>query len=333
MRFTSVAGDRTVGALPEMTSRFLSALCWLVTALFGIAILLRLLHLDDWPVVVGLIALSPWDFAPVLAVGLFGVWTRRRLLVLAVALVLSLPLWWSVQAFDPFAQGARPSPGWPRIRIFDANVTWTNTDMAQLAGEIVKDHPDVVALEEVTPSDVEQLKSVSQLSYLRYRLVRPETESTGMGLWSDRPLIDPSEWIDAGHPELRAGVRVGPVTVSLLVVHTFIPGLSVARWKRELAGIAEAAGRLHGARVVLGDFNATSEMYEFEAILRSGLSDLATDSGRGWEMTWSPWPWLPAIARIDHILISPDMAVASYDVGSEFGGQHHSLSATVAVRP
>lgn len=155
-----------------------------------------------------------------------------------------------------------------------------------------------------------------------------------MGLWSDRPLIDPSEWMDAGHPELRAGVRVGPVTVSLLVVHTFIPfGLPVARWKRELAGIAETAGRLHGARIVLGDFNATSDMYEFDAIFRSGLSDVAIDSGRGWEMTWSPWHWLPAIARIDHILISPDMAVTSYQVGSEFGGQHHPLWATVAVRP
>lgn len=253
--------------------------------------------------------------------------------VLATALVLSLPVWWSVQTFDPFAHGARPSPGWPRIRIFDANVTWTNPDMAQLAAEIIKEHPDLLALEELTPSDVQQLNSVPQLLYLRYRLVRPATESTGMGLWSDRSLIDPSEWIDAGHPELRAGVRVGPATVSLLIVHTFIPGLSVARWKRELAGIAKAAGRLRGARIVLGDFNATSDMYEFGTILRSGLSDVATDNGRGWEMTWSPWHWLPAVTRIDHILISPDVAVASYRVGSGFGGQHHPLSATVAVRP
>jgi len=327
-------GDRSVGAIREMTHRFLAVLCWPVAALFGLAILLRLLHLDDSAVVIGLIALSPWDFAPMLAVGIFGVWTRRRVLVLAVALVLALPLWWSFQAFDPFAHGARPPPGWPRIRIFDANVTWTTTDMADLAAEIVKDHPDVVALEEVTPGDLEQLKIVPQLSYLRYQLVRPGTASAGMGLWSDRPLIDPSEWMDAGHPELRAGMRVGPVTVSLFVIHTFIPvGLSVVRWKRELAGIAEVAGRLDGARIVLGDFNATSDMYEFDAILRSGLSDVAIDSGRGWEMTWSPWPWLPAIARIDHILISPDMAATSYQVGSEFGGQHHPLWATVAVRP
>jgi endonuclease/exonuclease/phosphatase (EEP) superfamily protein YafD len=317
-----------------MTHRFLAALCWLVAALFGLSILLRLLHLDDSAVVIGLIALSPWDFAPIFAVGLFGVWTKRRVLVLAAALVLSLPLWWSFQAFDPFAHGTRPSPGWPRIRIFDANVTWTTTDMANLAAEIVKDHPDVVALEEVTPGDVARLKVVPQLSYLHYQIVRLGAESVGMGLWSDRPLIDPSEWMDAGHPELRASVRVGGVTVSLLVVHTFIPfGLSVPRWKQELAGIAEAAGRLRGARIVLGDFNATSDMYEFDAILRTGLSDLATDDGRGWEMTWSPWHWLPAVARIDHILISPEVAVTGYQVGSDFGGQHHPLLATVAVRP
>jgi endonuclease/exonuclease/phosphatase (EEP) superfamily protein YafD len=302
--------------------------------MFGLAIVLRLFHLDNWAVVIGLMALSPWDFAPILAVGIFGVWTRRRVLVLVAVLVLTMPVWWSFQAFDPFAQGARPSPGWPRVRIFDANVTWTTNDMADLAAEITQDHPDVVALEEVTSSDVEQLKLLPQLAYLRYQLVRLGAGSAGMGLWSDRPLIDSSEWMDAGHPELRAGVRVGPVTVSLLVVHTFIPfGLSVARWKLELAGIARAADRLHGARIVLGDFNATSDMYEFDAILRSGLSDLAIDDGRGWKMTWSPWHWLPAVARIDHILISPDIAVISYQVGSEFGGQHHPLSAIVAVRP
>lgn len=301
-------------------------------ALSALVVLLRLSRLDDSGLVIAAISLSPWTFLPLLAAGGWAAWRRRWPMAVVAVVVLIAPGWWAVTQFRPWSTAPAAGAGWPRLRILDANVTWTNTRAAGIAREVARDHPDIVALQEVTPQDLAQLTATGVFARYRWRILVPNPRSAGMALWSDRPLHAASEWVDAGHPELRARLDVGGVEVSLLVVHTFIPiGLPVAQWKQELAGIAAAAGHLSGPRIVVGDFNATWDMQEFQSILSTGLHDVAVESGDGWKPTWSPRPGLPAIVTIDHVLVSRRVVPVSYRLGPNPGSEHRSLLVTLAV--
>lgn len=317
-----------------------------VVAATAALVAVRQAHLDRAGVLVAALAGAPWVWAPaalvlaaLVARGLGGgrrpVTAALPTAALLTAAVLALPAWWAAGQFDPW-RSASPAPaGAPTLRVFDANVTWYNDRAPGIAAAVGDDHPDLVTLEEVTPPLVAALDATAAFRRLRYRLLDPQWRSTGMAVWSDRPLRDASVWSDAGHPELRARLRVGPAMTTVLAVHTFIPVLLPEReWRAELAGIASVAGRLRGPRIVVGDFNATWDMWELQAILRRGrLSDAAVDTGHGGSFTWRPEPGWPAVITIDHLLVSAQLAVQRYRVGPDPGAQHRSLEVTVALRP
>ena len=315
--------------------RLLGGVAWTVVVASAAVVVARLAHLDDVAIVVGVLALSPWVFVPALAAAVVGVGTRRPTLAVVAIAALVAPAWWTAQQWDPFASTAAPPPGWRRLRVLDANVTWTNPDMSGIAAAVARDRPDLVALQEVTPGDITALDATHVLDRYRFRLLAPDNQSAGMALWSDRPLVAASVWTDAGHPELRARVRVGAATLSVLVVHTFIPVLlPLGQWKAELRGIAAAARHLTGPRLVVGDLNATWDMYELGDILRAGqLRDAAVATGNGWRPTWSPVTWLPPLIQLDHALVSSGVAVTGYVLRPVAGAQHRSLTIGLSVRP
>jgi endonuclease/exonuclease/phosphatase (EEP) superfamily protein YafD len=305
-----------------------------VGVLFVITVL-RATHLDGTALVIGAIALTTWIYLPAWAVAMFALLTRRWLLAAAAITLIGVQLWVVLPEIDPFPVSQPRAAGWPRLRILDANLTWTNSNMDGIASEILRDRPDVVSVQEITPSDVAALRSRHVLEHFHWSLVAPSEHSEGMALWSDIPLTGLALWSDAGHPELRATVDIAVGTsLALLAVHTYIPvTLPVRVWKHELAGIAQAAKSPRGATLVIGDFNATWDMYEFQAILHAGYRDAAVVAGDGWQATWAPRAWLPPIVRIDHALVSPGVAVESYRLATDAGSEHKSILLTLAVRP
>jgi endonuclease/exonuclease/phosphatase family metal-dependent hydrolase len=83
--------------------------------------------------------------------------------------------------------------------------------------------------------------------------------------------------------------------------------------------------------VVVGDFNATTEMYEFRDILGTDLKDAAVEAGDGWQMTWSRMSrLLPPLVRIDHVLYSRGLTVTSYHTAGDPGSDHQLITATLA---
>ena len=308
---------------------------WAVIGILLVLAVLRAVHLDGTALVIGAIALTTVIYLPVWAVAVFALLTRRWLMAVAATTLVGVQLWAVLPEVDPFAGSPPRAVGWPRLRILDANLTWTNSNMDGITNEIVRDRPDVVSVQEITPSDVVALRARHVLDRFRWSLVVPSERSEGMALWSDIPLTDLALWSDAGHPELRATVNIaGGTSLALLAVHTYIPvTLPVTLWKRELAGIAQAARSPRGATLVIGDFNATWDMYEFQSILHGGYRDAAVVAGDGWQPTWAPLGWMPAIIRIDHALVSPGLAVESYRLVTDPGSEHKSILLTLAVRP
>jgi endonuclease/exonuclease/phosphatase (EEP) superfamily protein YafD len=311
------------------------AVAWAaVAALLGIC-LLHLLQVLDAAWEIALIGVSPlvlWLGLPV-AVG--AVAGRRR--VLAMAALVPVVGWgvWAGPDFWPFPDAARPAG--PAVRVFDANVSQANRDLTGIAGEITRDRPTVVVLEELTYVALASLRTTGALRPFRWSVVRPDGSAGGMGIWSTAPLTGVSSW-SAGEDQTELDAWVHPAgtpAFRLDGIHVYAPAFGPgqpAEWRHQLALV-----RLHLADeprplVVAGDFNATWDLRPFQQILHLGLADAAVLAGRGWEMTWPrDQAYVLPYLRLDHVLVSPQLTVTSYRLGDGTGSDHHPLLVSVAT--
>ena len=273
----------------------LVVLGWVVLAATAVPVGIRLSGWDTSPLPVVILALLPWLLFASWPVAAAAIVARRWALSAAALAVVAVHLCFVVPQFAPLAKMV-PAASGADLRILDANVSWFNHDMVGIERQIRAGRPDLVALEEVTPDDVAQLQASGVLAPYSEHLLAPSPQSDGMAVWSTVPLGDATVWDDAGHPALRATLRVpGWPPARLLVVHPYIPiSLPTAQWRAELHAVAAAARAAGGPLLVIGDFNATWDMPGFRAILAAGLRDAAVVAGRGWRMTFAPSPALPA---------------------------------------
>jgi endonuclease/exonuclease/phosphatase (EEP) superfamily protein YafD len=311
----------------------LAVVGWLVIGGLLAVAAVRASGWDTSALAVGVLAASPWLYLAAWPVGVVAVASGRWALAAGAAVIVAAQLWWVAPQWAPFPHTVSLGVGHVGLRVFDANVTWTNADMAGVASQIARARPDLVVLEEITDDDVAALDATGVLGRFAWHLVAPSQFSEGMGLWSAVPIEGAAVWDDAGHPALRAVLSPGGAeAVNLLLVHPYIPfGRPVSQWRQELAAIAVAARATPRPLVVVGDFNATWDMPGLRAVADTGLRDAAVLAGVGWQMTWAPRPGIPAVARLDHLLLSRPLGVVSYREAPIAGGQHHALTVELAV--
>lgn len=94
----------------------------------------------------------------------------------------------------------------------------------------------------------------------------------------------------------------------------------------ESAAVAEAMRSCPRPCVVAGDFNAPEHSRVVQQILAAGLRDAWRSASWGWGYTHghSLIPGL-SFTRIDHILVSDDVAVERTQVGSEIASEHRPV--------
>lgn len=335
------SSEAAVGAVPTAPSRraagWLVALAgWLVVAgLYALAVL-RLTHKDSqWWVIVA-ISVSPWLYFLAWIVTALALIGRRRWLSGLAGVLVVVSLVWLVPQWYPFARAAAPARGAVALRVFDANVEFSNPNLGPIAGEIRADHPDVVSLEELSYSNYPSLQATGVMDRFAWSYVSLQGGANGFGVWSDVPMTGAQLWLAGYHPEVRAWLHpAGTPPVRLYVVHTDAPrsGESGA-WHTELSAIAASLRAASRPLLVAGDFNATWDMYEFQDVLHVGLKDAAVEEGKGWEMTWSRQARvIPPFVRIDHVLYSSGLTVTSYRTGVGRGSDHRPVMVGVAVAP
>jgi endonuclease/exonuclease/phosphatase (EEP) superfamily protein YafD len=245
-----------------------------------------------------------------------------------VSLLWLLPQWYPLARASPPAAGAVP------VRVFDANVEYTNRDLTGVAGEIRREQPNVIALEELTDANLRSLRATGVLTHYRWQFTAPLANANGLGVWSDIPMSDAELVPGATFPEINAWLQPsGSARVRLYVVHTVAAvGGGVGAWKANMAAIATEARETPRPAVFVGDFNATWDMFEFQNVLHDGMQDSAVEAGKGWEMTWSrQLPVVPPFARIDHLLYSSGVTVTGYRTGIGTGSDHRPIEVQLAV--
>jgi endonuclease/exonuclease/phosphatase (EEP) superfamily protein YafD len=309
---------------------------WLLIIALGALWALRLEHLDAYWLVVFAIAVWPWLSLLSWIVTAIALATRLWALAAVAAALVVISLWTVLPQWSPIANAARPTSGDQPLRVFDANVEFTNQSLAGIAGEIEADRPDVVTLEELSDAGLASLTSSAALVRYQWRFVVPASGADGFGVWSDVPISGAQLWFAGLHPEVRCWLDLpeGP-RVRLYVVHTVAPRSGyVAAWQQQMRSLQAHLKIEQSPLLVVGDFNATWDMYEFQDILHQGLRDAAVEQGKGWEMSWSRQVrFLPPAVRIDHILYSSGITSTQYRSGVGRGSDHRPIIADLAVSP
>lgn len=228
-------------------------------------------------------------------------------------------LWgWAAHAVPP-----APAAGVP-LRVMAYNVFLSNPTPGAPEHVIRAADPDIVVVAEVLRSNSRFLEALADR--YPYRAACPAdycslavASKTPFRVAGARPDKDHPQYIDIRVPYAGGEVRV-------IGVHTVTPQYQ-ARHLRQIEALAGVVTGQGGPTVVLGDFNATP----FSLILRrfeheTGLSRLTALA------SWPSWDDLPQVA-IDHIFVSPDIAVTGVRLGEPGGSDHYPVIADLVLPP
>jgi endonuclease/exonuclease/phosphatase (EEP) superfamily protein YafD len=318
----------------------LLAVGWLIVALLGLGALLRVVAWDVIEPLVVLNALTLTIYLPAWVVATGALIARRWWLAAAAGVIVAAQLVFVA----PELAAAAPVPAWARhapvIRVFDANVDDSQRFQAGYVRAIEQDRPDLITLEEFTPSAWRSMEASGVLARFPYRCAAAAIGAVGFAMVSRFRLAGcrvHTVLFDGGwHVPYMVSATLwapgGPVTLRL--VHTLAPFPSTWReWQEALAAVDRSVGAGTDSRMLMiGDFNASWDNKGFAALLNSGLTDGAAARGKAIEMTWPNGAIVPPFVRIDHVLTGTRLAVTQIAAKGGFGTDHRYLTATVAAR-
>lgn len=263
------------------------------------------------------------------------VWAAVALVAALLNGAALLPTGGSLQA------AAAVAPGAP-LRVLSLNVLTDNHRRKQVLRYLRESGADVIALEEVSDWWAEQVAGLADL--YPFLATGRDTAANTVLILSRYPIVEtsvlplpPGTALDREVP-VRAVIEMGLRRVAIYAVHPPTPR-SLEQWRMrnaQLAWLAATSRRLDGdmPRVMLGDFNTPPWSFLFRDVTeQSGLRDAA---GPGWRKpTRQPMLRPPHLAwagaPVDHVLVSPDLAVARFLVGPYVFSDHFPVIADLLV--
>ncbi|MDE0839885.1 MAG: endonuclease/exonuclease/phosphatase family protein [Kiritimatiellae bacterium] len=220
----------------------------------------------------------------------------------------------------------------PSVRVMLLNVNTTMGDPAAVRRLVVAEDPDVLLLQEVSASWLQQLHAV--LVAYPYTVREPREDNFGIALYSKYPLSNTRVVLspDVAVPSIRAELAIAGQRVCLIAVHTVPPKSGYMARARNLH-LKQVADWVDSElpTVLFGDLNVSSYSPYFGDLLRSsGLRD--SMRGYGVQASWpTMWPWLHI--PLDHVLISEQLMVQERRVGPNAGSDHFPVLFSFAWRP
>ena len=316
----------------------LLAVGWLIVAVLALGALLRLvawIRLSHWWCSMLLLWSSPAGWV----VAASALIARRWWLGVAAAVVVAAQLVFVM----PELAAATPLPTWaqraPAVRVFDANIDSSQDFYAGYVQGIEQDRPDLVTLEEFTPSALNAMSVSGVLARFPYRCAAPVYGAAGFMVASRLRLtgcrVETVSWNGESVPYMVEATFWSPAgPVALRVVHTLAPFPAYWRkWSAALAAVDQSVHASDDARMLMiGDFNATWDDAGFATLLANGLTDGAAARGKAIDMTWPNGAIVLPFVRIDHMLTGTRLAVTQIATEPGFGSDHRYLTATVAIQ-
>lgn len=251
------------------------------------------------------------------------------LVLAAIQLIYVLPYWTAT---------ADPVPGNGELaRIMQYNVWFGNDNYSAIAGRINQSDVDVVALQEITVTQWQEIEPL--LTEHPYRLALPVSDDLGelgggMALLSRTPLVQVPIDDDSNRrsrPIMAATTEVMGREVVVVGLHPHASrtnSTKVSLRQDQLATVAALATNTDLPVLLLTDMNMTPFSGEYRGFLRdTGWRD--PHRLAGWKPTW-PTALGPLGMPLDHIFVSDDFWLHEYEIGTGAGSDHRTLIATVS---
>jgi endonuclease/exonuclease/phosphatase (EEP) superfamily protein YafD len=267
------------------------------------------------------------------AIGLLILASRWVLAIVAIGLTaamlaVQLPL---------YVGSGDAQTGGVGLRVISANLRDGQADAGYLVRS-AREQADVLAFQEVTPTEVDRLSAAGLDATFPYRWLDARDASAGVGVWSRFPLEATSRIGGYTFALVSAQIRVTGISIAPTVVVVHLPGPwppPIDSWRRDIdllpRTLREVAERTDGGCVIAaGDLNSTTDMRPFRALLRDGYRDAAEQSGAGIKPTFPADSRLPPFIAIDHIL-TRDCTASSLRTMKIHGSDHLGLVATVTI--
>jgi endonuclease/exonuclease/phosphatase (EEP) superfamily protein YafD len=307
---------------------------WLVSAACGWILLSSQLGLT-WPFV----TVAGQAFAPII---LLAAWP-----VLGIALACRGRALGAVTVFVCLSHGALvaplvtrdPQPAWaasaPSISIASANVLFENKRPANGVAALVALDVDVIVLVELTPEWVEAMRSAGLLDRYPFQTLKPlKGSSNGTGIFSKMPFVNERTDQAEARNVPSVDLVVGNQRLQIVALHPQAPssGSVLASWRKQIEGHVPIVDKRSGPMVMIGDLNASYLHPPLRKLMAHGLRDAHELVGKGLTFSYPIGDRVPPVTRIDHALVTSEIAVLSVDEVTIPGSDHRGFVTRLAVQ-
>lgn len=254
-------------------------------------------------------------------------WWRSALLAIACGIALLMPYG------REYAPKDHPTVAGPTLRVMAMNLYFRNRDVDAIMAAIDDADPDVIALIEATDWSGKEI--IAKRLGKRYPYVdRPYWDAAGITISRvpfRRGTPIPSQ---LGAPKIPLIFEIGGREVMFFGVHLVSPGADwlVRRNRRQTEEFAEIRRDDPRPMVIAGDFNFTQLTPNYRYLRSLGVRSSHDLAGFGLGNTWGPkWSWMNMLPgmRIDHVMMTPELAATTHRVGLDSGSDHRPVIADI----
>lgn len=314
-------------AASSRLGRFLEIAGWVAAAVMVALFVTQLIGWTGHRYIAVLQSLTPYVLGLAFPLAAAAVVTQRWTLGAvagAVSIGLVVLAW---PLLHPPTQAA-PAAGVTPLRVFHANVLYTNTRYDEMATTIAAIDADVLVFSEYTPAAADAFADSALAGEYPYRVEHPRRSARGGAIWSRYPITE----LDAPPTKAMSPlVRVeSPQPILVYAVHTTSPIVSMTDWTNELRQLQSAPASDDEPLVAIGDYNAAFWHPEFRELLGLGWRDAHQVLGRPFSSSWPDdvHP-LPNFVRIDHALLNARAVATAVDDVRIPGSDHVGLVVSV----
>ncbi len=210
------------------------------------------------------------------------------------------------------------------IKLALFNVLTKNDKYNQLKLMINEQKPDIIILQEVDEVWLENIKELKK-DY-PYFLEYPRLDNFGIALYSKFPLRKPKieTWTDYEVPVITAEIKSNGNILKIYGVHTLPPtGNEYFRVRNEmLSKINEIFSDSNHPLIIAGDLNTSVYSISYKKYIKSSNLKDAQILAKTLKGTWNAKHFPFMRISLEHVLISPEIKIQSFDIGKNFGSDH-----------
>lgn len=215
----------------------------------------------------------------------------------------------------------------PTINVAFFNKHYLNKNWQAMSHAIEADNPDIIGFAEITKDDITNIKA---LQNYQYHHIQDNYYDTYLGIFSKYPITHQKLPQPVTHT-MSVETIVANIPHRIVVLHVTAPisPYHLTERNQQLTNIKNYLQTTEKENIIImGDFNLSpwSPMYHTFTQALPHLQNTAR--GNGPTFTWGIGP---IRTHIDHIFVSQNLSISSFEVLGNYGSDHNMIKAKIKL--